>query len=127
MCGTTALQQWKTPLRSISTTRRHSAGSVSTTVALAPAMPALQIRISTPPISAIVRAVAELTRSQSETSVSTIASLPRPPSSSQARWPSARSMSQIVTWAPESRKRSTMARPMPCAPPVTMARLPVRS
>ena len=49
-------------------TLRHSAGSVSITVALAPAIPALAQRISTPPISATVRAVADFTRSQSLTS-----------------------------------------------------------
>ena len=37
------------------------------------------------------------------------------------------SRSQIATAAPESSKRATMARPMPCAPPVTTAVLPVRS
>src|SRR5262249_25366782 len=37
------------------------------------------------------------------------------------------SRSQIATTAPDSRNRSTMARPIPCAPPVTTALRPVRS
>src|SRR5436190_10548621 len=37
------------------------------------------------------------------------------------------SWSQIATAAPEASKRSTMARPMPCAPPVTTAARPLRS
>src|SRR5262245_4407717 len=37
------------------------------------------------------------------------------------------SRSQIAIAAPESRNRSTIARPMPCAPPVTIALRPLRS
>src|SRR5581483_11058244 len=53
--------------------------------------------------------------------------LPRLPSSAAVLLASAVSRSQIATVALESRNRSTMARPMPCAPPVTTALRPERS
>src|SRR4029077_11154727 len=37
------------------------------------------------------------------------------------------SLSQIAMLAPEATKRSVIARPNPCAPPVTMAQRPFRS
>jgi len=40
---------------------------------------------------------------------------------------SAASKSQIATLAPEATKRSAMARPKPCAPPVTTATRRLRS
>src|SRR3954462_11512742 len=45
-CGTTARQQRNGPVRLMLRTRCHSAGSVSQTLALAPAIPALLTRMS---------------------------------------------------------------------------------
>src|SRR5712691_3656392 len=47
--------------------------------------------------------------------------LPCDLSSAAVRSAKARSRSQRQTTAPDRRKRSAIARPMPCAPPVTMA------
>ena len=69
--------------------------------------------------------MAERTASQSVTSTCT--SKTAPPISATAASASARSRSQIVTCAPLATNRSTMARPMPCAPPVTTALRPSRS
>src|SRR6185503_9493627 len=52
---------------------------------------------------------------------------PRLPSSPAVCSAIARSRSHSATAAPDSSKRATMARPMPWAPPVTTAFLPLRS
>ena len=105
----------------MSTTRFHSAGSVCHTVAFAPAIPALFTRISIFPISATVASTARLTDPNSVTSTSTAITRPNPANSTRACSATTLSKSQIATLAPDSSNRSTIARPIPLAPPVTTA------
>ena len=109
-------------------TRRHSSTGYSQVLWFGPAMPALATRMSMPPNAAAVAAAAASTCARSETSTACVSTRPRAvelarPSSAL----SSASRSHSATLAPESRKRSVIARPNPCAAPVTTARRPFRS
>src|SRR6478735_42240 len=123
--GTIALQTMKGPSRLMRRTLRHSSRSVSQTGLLTPAMPALLTRMSILPKAASVASRACSTPAVSVTS--TLNTLVSPPTSLAVFSASAESKSQIATLAPEATKRSVMARPKPCAPPVTIATRPLRS
>src|SRR5689334_13249082 len=90
-------------------------------------MPALLTRISMRPSALIVSSRARSTSAYLVTSTTTDARRPRFCSSPAVFFAKSTSRSQIATVAPDSRKRSTIARPMPCAPPVTTALRPLRS
>src|SRR5579871_3678314 len=123
--GTSALQQMKGPSRLMRITLRHSSRSVSHTVLLMPAMPALLTRMSILPnaFSVASRVASTCPRSLTSTLKAETA-LPISFAVFSAR---AWSKSQIATLAPDSTKRSVIARPKPCAPPVTTAVRPLRS
>ena len=70
---------------------------------------------------------ARSTSLMSVTSTATATILPRLLSSLAVFSAKALSRSQIATEAPDSRNRSTIALPIPCAPPVTTAKRPERS
>src|SRR5262245_6792651 len=90
-----------------------------------PAMPALFTSTSILPRSRTASSTALVTTGASVTS--TAAPLTGPGSADTA-WSSVfRSRSQIRTVAPESSRRLVIARPMPAAPPVTMAVRPLKS
>jgi hypothetical protein len=106
-------------------TLRHSSRSVSQTGLLTPAMPALLTRMSILPKAASVASRACSTPAVSVTS--TLKTRTLSPISLAVFSASAASKSQIATLAPEATKRSVMARPKPCAPPVTTATRSLRS
>ena len=105
MCGTTARQQWKTPLRLTSTICRHSSGSYSQSTPFDPAMPALATRMSSPPEACATASAAAFTASASVWSTTWA----RAPSVAAAASTSAASRSQSHTVAPLARKRSATA------------------
>ena len=80
-----------------------------------------------PPSCRRVVSQAASTEAQSVTSQNTELSASPAPSSSTSALARGSSWSQIATLAPEASRRSTTARPMPWAPPVTTARRPARS
>src|SRR5579871_1423714 len=123
--GTSALQQMKGPSRLMRITLRHSSRSVSHTVLLTPAMPALLTRMSILPNAFSVASRVCSTAARSLTS--TLKAETALPISLAVFSASGWSKSQIATFAPDSTKRSVMARPKPCAPPVTTAVRPFRS
>src|SRR5579863_3749222 len=125
MAGTTALQQMKGPSTLMRSTLRHSSRSVSHTVLLMPAMPALLTKISILPKAFRVSSRTFSTAAGSVTS--TFKAMAPAPISLAVFSASGRSLSQIATLAPEATKRSAIARPNPCAPPVTAAPRPLRS
>src|SRR5262249_16819807 len=123
--GTSAREQRKGPSRLTRITLRHSSTSVSHVLALAPAMPALLTRMSTRPNALSVASRASATCVASATSQATAMTLG--PSVPAVRLANALSQSQHATFAPELRKRSLIALPKPCAPPVTTAMRPFKS
>ena len=127
MTGTIARQHRKMPVRSMSRTRRHSSGGYSHVGAFGPVIPAFATRMSMPPKRPAVAAAAASTCSTLTTSTAAVWTSPSDASSPAAVWSIAGSQSQSETRAPERKKRSAIARPMPWAPPVTTARRPVRS
>src|ERR1043166_7907385 len=90
-------------------------------------MPALLTRMSTRPNALTVSSRARSTSVRLVTSQATAITLPRVLSSAAVFPANGLSRSQIAPAAPESRKRSVIARPRPCAPPVTTAKRPDRS
>src|SRR5260370_5185330 len=104
---------------------RHSSGSVSQTVLLIPAMPALLTRMSILPNAPSVASRVFSTAAGSDTS--TLNAVTPDPISFAVFSANGWSRSQIATFAPELTKRSVMARPTPCAPPVTTAQRPSRA
>ena len=92
-----------------------------------PAMPALFTRMSMRPNAVTVSSRARSTSLMSVTSTAIATTLPRLLNSLAVFSAKALSRSQIATLAPESRNRSTIALPIPCAPPVITAKRPVRS
>src|ERR1700688_4856245 len=125
MSGTIALQQMKGPSRLMRKTLRHSSRSVSHTVLLIPAMPALLTRMSILPSALSVASRVFSTAARSDTS--TLNAVTPVPISLAVFSANGWSRSQIATLGPEAMKRSVIARPKPCAPPVTTAQRPVRS
>src|SRR5439155_1226048 len=97
-----------------SITRRHSSTGISVNgrIASDAYSPALLIRTSMPPCRATTSSVRRCTSSSEETSA-------RNPSEGGFR-------SATATVAPSAWSPSAIARPMPCAPPVTTAILPSR-
>src|SRR5438105_2555044 len=79
------------------------------------------------PNAALVSARARSTSASLVTSTGTAATRLCPLSAPAVASASVLSRSQIATAAPDSRKRSTIARPIPWAPPVTTAIRPLRS
>ena len=84
-----------------------------------PAMPALFTRMSILPSAAAAAAVPCATDFSSATS--TASPLTGPDRADSVCCSNFWSRSQMRTLAPEASMRLTMASPMPCAPPVTMA------
>src|SRR3954447_19377978 len=125
IAGTAALQQMNGPSRLMRSTLRHSSKSVSHTVLLTPAMPALLTRMSILPSAFSVSSRVFSTAARSDTS--TLKADTAGPISLAVFSANGRSWSQIATLAPEATKRSVIARPKPCAPPVTTAQRPFRS
>src|SRR5882762_10188485 len=125
IAGTIALQQMKGPSRLMRNTLRHSSRSVSHTVLLIPAIPALLTRMSILPNALSVASFVFSTAARSETS--TLNAVTPSPISLAVFSANGWSWSQIATLAPELTKRSVMARPNPWAPPVTTAQRPFRS
>src|SRR6185295_18951743 len=110
MCGATARQHRNWLVRLTRSTRSHSWIGYSTVGTFWPAMPALFTSTSILPSSFSACLSASSTEAGSDTSTLGVPS-----------------RSQICTRAPELRSRSTMAAPMPCAPPVTTAVRPAKS
>src|SRR5262245_16531723 len=106
-------------------TLRHSSTAVSQVVALAPAMPALLMRMSMRPRARMLAWCAAATEAGSATSQAI--AVTSPPRASAVLVASAVSRSQMAMRAPERRKRSVIALPNPWAPPVTTALQPLRS
>src|SRR5262245_49430228 len=127
MCGTTARQQLNVPLRLTSSTSSQASGGYSQVRTLGPAIPALLTRMSMPSNAASVASRARSTASSTVTSTAKASIRPRAFSSTAALSESLASRSQMAIAAPESRNRCAMARPIPCAPPVTTATRPERS
>src|SRR5262245_47819195 len=90
-------------------------------------MPALLTRMSMRPNAASVSSRARSTSASEVTSQAIAPTRPWPDSSLTVLRASARSRSQTATPHSDASRRSTMARPMPCAPPVTTAKRPARS
>src|SRR5581483_8311049 len=86
-----------------------------------PAMPALATRISIVPKRAIVDAVAAATLEASETLATSFETGPAVLSCVSAWESSSASRSHNETAAPQAKRRLAIARPMPCAAPVTIA------
>ena len=108
-------------------TRCHSSGGYSQVLWFGPAMPAFATRMSMPPKALTVAAVAASTWDMLETSMVCVKTVPRPLSSPAVRVVSASSRSHNATLAPDASNRSVIARPNPCAAPVTTARRFLRS
>jgi hypothetical protein len=113
------------PSRLTRITLRHSSTSVSQTLAFAPAMPALLIRMSMRPSALTVASRAWATTAGSVTSQGMTTT--RSPRAAAVFSASAVSRSQMATLAPEATNRAVIALPKPCAPPVTTAVRPLRS
>src|SRR5438874_4438744 len=91
-------------------------------------MPALFTRMSTEPNCAAQRCASSVPVDGSLTSPRVAATPPRAPDSfSTARAAASSSMSATSTLAPASVSRLAMPKPIPIAPPVTIALFPVRS
>src|SRR6266545_1686349 len=127
MSGTTYRQHRNTPFRFTSITCRQASGGYSQSVWFGPVMPAFATRMSMAPSASAVAATAASTLAALETSTALVWTVPCPDSSAAVDSTRFASRSQRETAAPDARKRSAMARPIPCAPPVTTARLPARS
>jgi hypothetical protein len=106
-------------------TLRHSSTSVSQVLALAPAMPALLMRMSMRPACASVASQAAATAAGSATSQASAVTVS--PRAAAVRCARSRSRSQIATLAPDATNRSVIALPKPWAPPVTTALCPSKA
>ena len=108
-------------------TTRHSSRGYSQDGTVGPAMPALLTMTSTAPWRSTADAKTLATASASVTSTVAVLTSPRPASARAVSASSVASRSQSATAAPEPSSRSAMARPIPCAPPVTTAFRPFKS
>src|SRR3954471_21442821 len=115
----------KGPSRLMRRTLRHSSTSVSHTVLLMPAIPALLTRMSILPTALSVASRVFSTAERYDTS--TWNALTASPICFAVFSSKGWSWSQIATFAPDATKRSVIARPNPCAPPVTTAQRLLRS
>src|SRR4051812_11124390 len=114
--GSAARETRTMPSTLTSKTRAHSASSLSSTVPWAP-MPALLTTMSMPPSASAAAATASRIDGSSVTSA-------WKPSSG---FSTSGCRSRQATWAPRSRSSVAVARPMPEAPPVTIAVRPANS
>src|SRR2546428_112452 len=119
MCGATARQQLNVPVRLTPSTSSHASGGYSQVAAFGPEIPALLIKMSMRPNAASVASRAFSTSSSLVTSAANAATRPCDFSAAAVFSARVKSRSQMATAAPEARKRSTIARPMPWAPPGT--------
>src|SRR5260221_2375176 len=127
MAGTIARQHKNGPVRLTSSTWRQSAGARSQLLALPPVMPALLTRMSILPKRARVADTAASMLPSSVTSTPVPFTVSTAPTSAIVITKAAASRSHSATFAPEARRRSAIARPMPRAAPVTTATRPARS
>src|SRR5256884_1687426 len=104
--------QKNVPSQLIANTRRHSSSGMSTARTESPPTPAEQTRMSRPPSS-------ESTRPTAASASSDLVTSPRMGNTSSC-WPLG-SRSSTATRAPFVRSNSTVAAPIPLAPPVTRA------
>src|SRR5215207_3793461 len=150
MCGQTAREQLKAPVRLTRRSRSHSSGDWSTSCPRWSSVPALLTRMSTEPSSSTVWLTAASTCSSSVTShlrasdrrpslricsaVASVITSPRAaaacasgPYRSAADSSDSTRMSATTTSAPAPASVSASARPSPREPPVTRATRPLRS
>src|SRR5574341_178267 len=136
MWGTTARVKWNAPSRLIATIRRHASSlTCSTGCIVCPATPpAVLTRMSIRPAASATSPTNAPTRAASVTSTSAVWERPRPPvlaagedrrvaDSTASRVPSrsSPSTSQAQICAPSPARATQIARPIPCAAPVTIA------
>src|SRR6266550_2097186 len=110
--------QKNVPSQLIANTRRHSSSGMSTARTESPPTPAEQTRMSSPPSS-------ESTRATADSAYSDLVTSPRMGRTSS--WRPFGSTSSTATRAPLVRSNSTVAAPIPLAPPVTRATRPPKS
>src|SRR6266550_1705319 len=110
--------QKNVPSQLIANTRRHSSSGMSTARTESPPTPAEQTRMSRPPSSESTRATAASPSSDLVTS---------PRIGRTSSWRPLGSTSSTATRAPLVRSNSTVAAPIPLAPPVTRATRPPKS
>src|SRR5437667_3398625 len=122
MCGTACLAINAGPMMLTAVIRCQSSTLASIPLKMKAA--ALLTRMCSSPSSATTCSTARSTLGSSLTSASTASTRPRFPSSSTVRAAVCASWSRIATAAPASTKTSAMPRPIPCAPPVTIAVFP---
>ncbi len=115
--------------RSTSMTRRQSSGGYSQVLWLGPVMPALATRMSMPPnaVDGLRCRRIDLRPASATSTVGDVHRAPVADSSRAVRRSELRVESHSATVAPDARNRSAIARPNPCAAPVTTARRPDRS
>ena len=101
--------------------RSQSSTLVSVIGPNAPPTPALLNSTSSPPKRSTAAPISDSTSSSSATSVRRNSSRSGSATSSTRRWPLSALKSPTTTLAPSAMKRSTVARPMPLAPPVMTA------
>lgn len=121
--GTAKCVHRNCPVRHMSRQRRQSAGEISSTPPVGPAMPALFTSASSPPIVVFISLKNAATCASSDTSATVATSAP----SSDAAASSARaSTSQMAIRAPCCASARAMQMPMPPAPAVMATRRPAR-
>src|ERR1700722_2825002 len=125
MCGITARQKLKTPVRLMAIFLCHCSSVCSQMGAEGPAMPALFTRMSMRPLRLSSSSTASPTSFALDTSART-ANEPFPMAPPTRRAP-ARSRSTIAIVAPAPAKRCAIASPIPVAAPVTIPVCPVKS
>ena len=122
-----AWEKKKVPLRLISSVRSHSSSVVSRALEMG-YMPALLTRMSRLPKACTVASATFAASARLRVSARMASALPPFSLIICATLPAAsRSISAIITAAPASARRVTMALPMPMPPPVTMAPFPLKS
>src|SRR6266545_4354569 len=126
MRGTKASTPWMTPQRLTASTHSQSRWVAASSPPWM-ATPALLQTMCTPPISAQARSARASTEASFVTSVLTVSALvPAFFTPAAVSAMPASSMSATTTWAPSPAKARQRARPIPLAPPVTTAVLPLR-
>ena len=121
--GTARRAQRNWPVRSISMQRRHSAGSISSTAPVGPAIPALFTSTSSPPSDRPASSNRRSTCASSDTSARLVPTGNARPQASSAL----ASTSQVARGRRRPTSASTIARPIPAAPAVTITRCPLAS
>jgi hypothetical protein len=120
--GIDSLVTLNVPVRLILRTASQASGSVASTGAVGPEMPALFTSTSSPPSVSAAALTSRSTAGRSDTS-HTVAVI------DGSAWVRARSafsaMSQICTLAPSAAKARAIANPIPLPPAVTRTRFPV--